>query len=350
MNRAATRMLGWTQDELRGRSMHEAVHFQRADATPVSATECPLLQAQAEGRTVRMAEDTFTRKDGSMLPVAYSSAPISIGGEVQGLVVVFRDTTEEQEQRGRIERELAALSWVGRIRDALDEDRFVLYSQPIVAIGSGQISEELLLRMISPTGETILPGAFLPVAEKFGLIAEIDRWVVKRAIRRAALGKRVEVNLSAASIGTLGLLSFIDNEIRAANADPANLVFEITETALMQDIDLGEAFAQGLSNLGCGLALDDFGTGFGSFTYLKRLPVDYLKIDIEFTRDLEFNVANRHVIHAIVSLAHAFGLQTIAEGVEDEATLELLREDGVDFAQGYYLGRPAPIDDSDPNG
>jgi EAL domain-containing protein (putative c-di-GMP-specific phosphodiesterase class I) len=114
----------------------------------------------------------------------------------------------------------------------------------------------------------------------------------------------------------------------------------------MQDIDVGEAFAQGLTNLGCGLALDDFGTGFGSFTYLKRLPVDYLKIDIEFTRDLQSSVANRHVIRAIVSLAHAFGLQTIAEGVEDEATLELLREDGVDFAQGYYVGRPAPMRDS----
>ena len=112
----------------------------------------------------------------------------------------------------------------------------------------------------------------------------------------------------------------------------------------MQDIDVGQVFAQGLSNLGCRLALDDFGTGFGSFTYLKRLPVDYLKIDVEFTRDLESSAANRHVIRAIVSLAQAFGLRTIAEGVEDEATLALLREDGVDFAQGFHLGRPAPID------
>lgn len=291
-----------------------------------------------------MAEDTFTRKDGSMLPVAYSSSPITIGNEVEGLVVVFRDTTEEHDQRARVERELAALSWVGRIRDALADDRFVLYSQPIVGIGNDEHSEELLLRMISPTGEIILPGAFLPVAEKFGIIAEIDRWVVARAVRRAALGRRVEVNLSAASIGTLGLLSYIENEIRITGADPANLVFEITETALMQDIDVGEVFARGLANLGCGVALDDFGTGFGSFTYLKRLPVDYLKIDVEFTKDLESSAANRHVIRAIVSLAQAFGLRTIAEGVEDEATLALLQEDGVDFAQGFHLGRPAPIE------
>jgi EAL domain-containing protein (putative c-di-GMP-specific phosphodiesterase class I) len=101
-----------------------------------------------------------------------------------------------------------------------------------------------------------------------------------------------------------------------------------------------------LADLGCGLALDDFGTGFGSFTYLKRLPISYLKIDIEFVRDLVTNPANQHVVRAIVSLAQAFGLQTIAEGVEDEATLQLLRDEGVDYAQGFHLGRPAPLDGS----
>ena len=119
------------------------------------------------------------------------------------------------------------------------------------------------------------------------------------------------------------LLPFIEHQLKESGADPANLVFEITETALMHDIAAGEAFAQGLAELGCGLALDDFGTGFGSFTYLKRLPISYLKIDIEFVRDLVTNPANQHVVRAIVSLAHAFGLQTIAEGVEDEATLQL---------------------------
>ncbi len=117
----------------------------------------------------------------------------------------------------------------------------------------------------------------------------------------------------------------------------------------MRDVDAGEAFAQGLVELGCGIALDDFGTGFGSFTYLKRLPVNYLKIDIEFVRDLLTNPANQHVVKAIVSLAKAFGLQTVAEGVEDEETLTLLRDYGVDYAQGFHLGRPAPIDPTQAN-
>lgn len=138
--------------------------------------------------------------------------------------------------------------------------------------------------------------------------------------------------------------SFIEQQIREAHANPANLVFEITETALMHDITTGEVFARGLAALGCGLALDDFGTGFGSFTYLKALPIGYLKIDIEFVRDLDSSPANQHLVKAIVNLARSFGHRTIAEGVEDERTLELLREYGVDFAQGYLLGRPAPID------
>ena len=201
--------------------------------------------------------------------------------------------------------------------------------------------------MIGRDNEVIMPGSFLPVAEKYGLIGEIDRWVITQATRLAATGRRViEANLSAASIGNSDLLPFIEQQIREAHADPANLVFEITETALMHDITAGEVFARGLAALGCGLALDDFGTGFGSFTYLKKLPMTHLKIDIEFVRDLVANPDNLHVVKAIVSLARAFGLKTIAEGVEDEQALTLLRAEGVDFAQGFHLGRPSPISGS----
>ena len=180
----------------------------------------------------------------------------------------------------------------------------------------------------------------LPAAEKYGLIAEIDQWVIKRAVARAATGQRVEANLSARSVGNFALLPLIERELRDSGADPANLVFEITETALMGDIEKGEAFAHGLADIGCGLALDDFGTGFGSFTYLKALPIGYLKIDIEFVRDLDSSPANQHLVKAIVNLARSFGHRTIAEGVEDERTLELLREYGVDFARAIYSGDP----------
>jgi EAL domain-containing protein (putative c-di-GMP-specific phosphodiesterase class I) len=232
---------------------------------------------------------------------------------------------------------------VGRTRDALDEGRLVLYSQPIVSLKDGDPREELLLRMIGRDDEVIAPGSFLPPAEKFGLIMEIDHWVVMQAIQLAATGRRVEANLSAESIANVELLPAIEQKLRQTGADPANVVIEITETALMRDIEAGQSFAEALVDLGCSIALDDFGTGFGSFTYLKKLPVKYLKIDIEFVRNLGSNPANQHLVKAIVNLAQGFGHETIAEGVEDEETLTLLREYGIDFAQGFHIGRPAPI-------
>jgi PAS domain S-box-containing protein len=343
-NRAACNMLGWTEDELLGKPMHETVHFQHADGTAFPPEECDMLHVRTQGRTVKMIDDAFTRRDGSIFPVAYSSAPLRSRSAVHGVVVVFRDATEEKKERDAAQRELATLSWVGRIRDALDEDRMLLYSQPITPLGPGEPSEELLLRMVSRDGEIIQPGTFLPVAERFGLIAEIDRWVIAQACKLAADGSRsIELNLSAASIGTSDLLPFIERQLHLTGADPTRLVFEITETALMRDMTGGESFARGLSELGCGIALDDFGTGFGSFTYLKRLPISYLKIDLDFVRELRSNRSNLHVVRAIVSLARGFGLKTIAEGIEDQQTLELLKAEGVDYGQGFYLGHPQPV-------
>jgi EAL domain-containing protein (putative c-di-GMP-specific phosphodiesterase class I) len=198
--------------------------------------------------------------------------------------------------------------------------------------------------MMSRTGEIILPGAFLPVAEKYGLITEIDRWVAVHAIRLAAGGRRVEANLSASTAGSLDILPLIESELRATGAEPTNLIFEITETALMGDIEVGVRFTKALTDLGCRVSLDDFGTGFASFTYLKRLSVQYLKIDIEFVREVLTNEANQHLVRAIVSMAKAFNLETVAEGVEDQETRDFLRSEGVDFGQGFHLGRPAPIE------
>ena len=344
MNSAASKLLGWSEEELRGKPMHAAIHFQHADGSPHADDECELLKVRVQGRPVRMMHDAFTRKDGTIFPVAYSAAPLMSGTHVRGVVVVFRDTSVEHAEEDRARRELDTLAWVGRIQDALDQDRFVLYSQPIVPLAGGQPSQELLLRMRGQGGEIIAPGSFLPVAEKYGQIGEIDRWVIGEAVRLAAGGMRVEANLSAASVGNLDLLSLIERQLRDAGADPSNLIFEITETALMEDVEAGTAFAHGLAGIGCQLALDDFGTGFGSFTYLKAVPVTYLKIDIDFVRDLGSNPANQHLVRAIVGLADGFGYKTIAEGVEDAETLALLKDYGVDFAQGFYLGRPAPIE------
>ncbi len=326
MNSAASKMLGWGEEELQGKDMHSAIHFQHADGSLRPHEDCELLKVRTDGRPVRMARDDFTRKDGTICPVAYSAAPLLDRTRVSGVVVVFRDISAERAEEDRVKHELDTLAWVGRVRDALDEDRMVLYSQPIVPLAGGRPSQELLLRMVSQGGEIVPPGSFLPVAEKYGLIGEIDRWVIRQAVGLAATGQRLEANLSAESIGNLDLLPLIERELRNAHADPSNIVFEITETALMENAEAGQAFARGLSEIGCGVALDDFGTGFGTFTYLKNLPITCLKIDIEFVRDLTTNNANQHLVKAIVGLAQDFGYQTIAEGVEDAETLALLKE------------------------
>ena len=278
MNHAVTAMLGWTEEDLRGRHLHDVIHTHRADGTPIgSEAECDHQRVRTEGRTMRGEDEVYTCKDGSLLPIAYSAAPISCDSGGSGTVIVFRDVTEERAERNRITHELEALTWVGRIREALDEDGFVLYSQPIVPLTGGRPSEELLIRMVGRHDELISPGEFLGVAERYGLITEIDRWVVKQAMNLAIGRRHVGLNLSAESITTPGFLAFIGDELRHSGVDPSNLTFEITETALMADIDVGHAFAKAIVEMGCSLALDDFGTGFGTFTHVKRLPIGYLE-------------------------------------------------------------------------
>ncbi len=343
INEAACRMLGWSAVELRDRDIHETIHFQRPDGSPLAEDECPIFAVQRDGRAVKHVEDTFTRRDGAMFPVTYSAVPLPSDGTGSGVVVVFRDATEERAEKLRAQRQLETLHWLGRVREAIDEDRLVLYSQPIIPLGAGQPAEELLVRIIGRDGEIIAPSAFLPAAEQYGLIEEIDRWVISRATRIAATGRRVAINLSAKSVSDR-LLEFIREELATAGGDPSDVIFELTETALLGDITVGEQFAAGLAKMGCGLALDDFGTGFASLTYLRVLPAEYLKIDIEFVRDLAHSDTNQHLVRSIVHLARGLDKKTVAEGVEDEEILALLRSFGVDYAQGFHLGRPTPVD------
>jgi PAS domain S-box-containing protein len=343
LNKAAERMLGWDEGELIGLVMGDFVLSQGTAGETIAEGDRELLAVRAEGRHVVLEDHAYRCKNGSLLSVAVSASPLLSGDAIDGAIVVFRDITNEKSERLRLTRELAALTWVGRIREALDEDRLVLYSQPIVPLRGGRPSEELLLRMVGRReGEIIGPDAFLRVAEKYGLIIEIDQWVVKQAIRLASTGRHVGANLSAESIIGSDLLMLIDSELHRTGADPANLVFEITETALMRDMEKAHAFARGIAERGCAIALDDFGTGFGTFTHVKNLDIKYLKIDIEFVRGLITSDANQHVVKAIVNLAQGFGCETVAEGIEDGETLELLKALGVDYAQGFYLGRPAP--------
>jgi diguanylate cyclase (GGDEF)-like protein/PAS domain S-box-containing protein len=237
------------------------------------------------------------------------------------------------------------LTWVGRVRRAIEEERLVLHSQPIVELATGEtVGEELLVRMLDEAGEIVPPAAFLPTAERFGLIRDIDRWVVARALELTATGRCVSVNLSARSVSDPELTSAVEQGLAVSGADPALLVFEVTETAAAADMEEVRAFAERVQRLGCGLALDDFGTGFGSFMYLKHLPVGELKIDMEFVRHIVDSEADRRLVQSIVTIARGLDIRTVAEGVEDAATLDLLRRYGVDRAQGWHLARPRPVE------
>jgi diguanylate cyclase (GGDEF)-like protein/PAS domain S-box-containing protein len=260
-----------------------------------------------------------------------------------------RAAVYSSQERGT-SRMKARITWAERIREALEEDRFTLYAQPIVELCSGEVRQhELLLRMLDERGEVIPPAAFLQIAERFDLMQEIDRWVVARAIRLMGEQRRdgrdlvFEVNISGSSTGDPELLTIIEHELAENGVDPVNLVLEVTETTAVANIPRAQQFAARLAELGCRFALDDFGAGFGSFYYLKHLPFDLLKIDGEFVRSCTTSTTDQLLIRAAVDIARGLGKKTIAEYVGDDETVELLRALGVDYAQGFHIGRPAPL-------
>jgi diguanylate cyclase (GGDEF)-like protein/PAS domain S-box-containing protein len=250
----------------------------------------------------------------------------------------------------------AAPSWPDRVRRALDDERFVMYAQPILDLESGAITSfELLLRMLGDDGEVIPPGAFLPVAERRGMIRSIDRWVIGQAVELledlgssedggviAGVPLRLHVNISGRSLSDVDFLGYIATLLEHSHVDPSQLVFEVTETAAIASVDDASVFLTSLSELGCGIALDDFGAGFGSLHYLKNLPVDLLKIDGQFIENLTTDPDDLVVVETLVRMARGLHMRTTAEYVENAATMRLLRDLGVDLAQGYHIGRPAP--------
>jgi EAL domain-containing protein (putative c-di-GMP-specific phosphodiesterase class I) len=237
------------------------------------------------------------------------------------------------------------LTWADRIREALDQQRIVVYAQPIFDLRKECIArEELLVRMLDEDGDVIPPSSFLPTAERLGLIVEIDRLVLGKAIELAGRSQPIAVNVSGASLCDPRLIE----DVRAAIADglnPAWLDFEITETAAISNMKHARDFAQTVTEMGCGLGLDDFGTGFSSFSYLKELPIQHLKIDIEFIRELPRSPTDQRLVQALVQFARAFGQETVAEGIEDSETLAMVRAFEVDYAQGFHIGEPALVDD-----
>ncbi len=254
------------------------------------------------------------------------------------------------EESKRVPRRAQTTS--ARIRDALTQDRLSLASQPIRSLASGGIERyELLLRMTGDDGELLPAASFIDVAERSGMVQELDRWVVARALELLAERERagepvsLHVNLSGASLTDISVLEFIERRLDEGDADPSRCTFEITKTARVDDYDTAVGFADRLTEFGCEVAIDDYGAGFSPFHHLKQLPFDMIKIDGSFIRDMPRNDADQLTVKAIVEVARGLGKTTIAEFVQDDETTQLLREYGVDMAQGFHLGRPVDAAD-----
>lgn len=265
------------------------------------------------------------------------------GGRNQ--IALFQDPDEPRREQRRRQTTSA------RIRDALTQDRLSLHTQPIRSLASGGIERyELLLRMTGENGELLPAASFIEAAERSGMVQELDRWVVVQALELLAQRQRdgepvsLHVNLSGASVADLSVLEFIERRLDEGEADPARCTFEITETPRgLHDYEAAAGFADRITEFGCQVAIDDYGAGFGPFHYLKSIPFDLIKIDGSFIRDMPNSDADQLTVQAIVQVARGLGKATIAEYVQDDVTAQMLREYGVDMAQGYHLGRPVAV-------
>ena len=239
------------------------------------------------------------------------------------------------------------MGWSQRIKEAIEKNRFALACQPIVNTRTREIeSYEVLIRMLDEHNELIMPSGFLPTAERFGLSVDIDKWVIVNAIetlisqRREMPDLRYSINLSGQTLTDPGICDLILQKLVSTGLNADALTFEVTETVAIADMAAAEAFLSRLQQIGCRTALDDFGSGMASFAYLKDLPVDCVKIDGRFVKNLATSQVDQAMVKAMNEIAHALGKQTVAEFVENEQSFRLLAEYGVDYGQGYHLGRP----------
>ena len=247
------------------------------------------------------------------------------------------------------------MQWLSRLKTALADNRFTLYFQPIVPCASTSRHDkyiEILLRMIDDDGSIIAPGVFFPTAEKYDLAQDLDRWVIEHAMTWLAGESadnhwpiRIAINLSARSVGNQVMVNYIIEQAESNGIDPARVCFEITETAVTANLTAATSFMLTLRACGFRFSLDDFGNGLSSFTYLKKMPVDYLKIDGAFVRDFMFDPIDRAMVRAINELGHLLGKQTIAKYVESLDVVDELKKIGVDHIQGYFYSQPQSLDD-----
>ena len=247
------------------------------------------------------------------------------------------------------------MHWVSRIKEALEEDRFVLFRQAITPLQDDEQTPhyELLIRLRDKDGSIVPPGAFIPAAERYNLMNAVDRWVIDAAFRHLSTAQQrgdngiYSLNLSGNSLNDEDLPNYIQQKITEYRIKTGQLCFEITETAAVFNLDKASHMILSLKKLGCRFSLDDFGSGLSSFGYLKNLPVDFLKIDGSFVKDMNTNPMNRAIVEAIHQVGHTLSIRTIAEFVKNQDIVNLLRDIGVDFAQGYHFSKPEPLTSDD---
>jgi Amt family ammonium transporter len=244
----------------------------------------------------------------------------------------------------------AEMHWVSEINRALEQDRLQLYCQDIVAAhGDGPPTHfEILLRMVDDDGRVWMPGAFLSAAERYNLAPAIDEWVIRTAFRWLArsdvpASARYAINLSGRSLAREHFLGFVLGELDYWQVRPGNVCFEITETAAISNLAAARTLMETLRRRGCRFSLDDFGSGLSSFAYLKNLPVDYLKIDGAFVRDIHRDPVHYSIVRSMNDVGHAMHMRTIAEFVENKSVMHCLRDIGVDLLQGFEYSRPRPL-------
>jgi diguanylate cyclase (GGDEF)-like protein/PAS domain S-box-containing protein len=295
---------------------------------------------------VCIGEDSFTLAEA--LSAADSACYMAKENGRNRVHIYQRNDVELSGRRGEME-------WVGRIHQALEQDRFCLYMQDIVPIDGAERKGrhfEVLIRMLDEQGQLIAPWSFIPAAERYNLMPSIDRWVVRTVFSKLAqmqdLGEShpadiCAINLSGASLGDKRTSDFILQQFTHFDIPYSTICFEITETAAISALDRAARFIQELRTLGCKFSLDDFGAGMSSFAYLKHLPVDFLKIDGSFVKDMACDPIDAAMVEAINRIGHVMGKLTIAEFVENEEILSLLHRIGVDYAQGYGIAKPVPF-------
>ncbi|MFQ6023648.1 MAG: PAS domain S-box protein [Acidiferrobacterales bacterium] len=339
------------------------------DEFGILVERCSLEQARRVSETLRTAITDFRFVWGDKtfsVGVSIGLVPIT---EASGNIINVLSTADtacyaaKDKGRNRIyvyhedDAELAKrhgeMQWVARIHAALERDRFHLGFQPIMPLGDQDGTYyELLLRMKDEDGRVVLPNNFLPAAERYNLATVLDRWVVERAFSWLTAHPRQLERLSLCSINLCGhsienekFLEFIIRQFGETGLPPEKICFEVTETVAITNLASANRFIKALKGLGCRFALDDFGSGLSSFAYLKNLPVDLIKIDGVFVKDIVDDPIAFAMVNSINEIGHVMGKQTIAEFVENEVILKKLKEIGVDYAQGYAVGRPRPIDE-----